>query len=83
MSDVPKKSIPGWVKVLITAGVGGAVTVGGQKLAVDSPVHFQTVGQAPADAPEWSCEPEGGIIGAPVVCRYRPSGTSKASNPAP
>lgn len=72
MSDEKvKKPVPTWAKLVIAAGIGGGAVSGGEKLAKDSPVHFMVEGEAPAQAMEWACEPEGGIIGAPVVCRYK------------
>lgn len=65
----PIGALPLWLKVSIAAGVGAGTVAGGQKLATDSPVHFGVVGQAPAEASGWRCAPEGGIVGAPLVCR--------------
>lgn len=66
---VEKKPMPHWLKLLLAASAGGAAVQGGEKLATDSPVHFAVVGDAPIAADGWTCEPEGGIVGAPMVCR--------------
>lgn len=65
-----KKPVPTWAKIVAAAALGSAATTGTQKLATDSPVHFAVEGEKPAGADaEWDCQPEGGIIGAPMVCR--------------
>ena len=64
-----KKPLPQWVKLFLAACAGAGVQTGADKIATDSPVHFAVEGAAPAEAPGWKCEPEGGIIGAPMVCR--------------
>lgn len=70
MADDQKKPLPAWAKLIAAAALGSAATTGGQRLATDSPVHFAVDGEKPAGADaEWVCEPEGGIIGAPMVCR--------------
>ena len=67
-----KTPLPLWLKIAAAAGVGAGTVVTGQRLATDSPVHFAVEGAAPegADA-QWICAPEGGIVGAPMVCRPR------------
>ena len=67
--DMEKKPLPDWVKYLIAACVGAGAQTGTQKALTDSPVHFAVEGEAPSAADGWSCQPEGGIIGAPMVCR--------------
>lgn len=64
-----KKPLPMWLKITAAATAGAGIVSGGQKLTTDSPVHFAVVGQPPAQAEGWKCEPEGGLIGAPLVCR--------------
>lgn len=64
-----QKKMPRWGKIAVAGVVGAGAVVGGQRLSVDSPVHFKVQGMAPADAPGWKCAPEGGLIGAPLVCR--------------
>lgn len=69
-----------WKRLAAGAFVTSAVAAGGYGLKDRSPVHFMVEGALPETAPEWACEPEGGIIGAPVVCRYRgPAGKSEGS----
>jgi hypothetical protein len=69
-----KPQMPRWARVLIAAGTGGALVLAGDEAATrlkkDSPVHFSVEGSPPEVATDWSCAPEGGIVGAPVVCRY-------------
>lgn len=64
-----KKPLPQWLKLFLAACLGAGAQTGTQKLATDSPVHFAVEGEAPAVHDGWKCEPEGGIIGAPMVCR--------------
>lgn len=64
-----KKPLPQWLKYFLAACAGAGVQGGADKIATDSPVHFAVEGAAPAQADGWKCEPEGGIIGAPMVCR--------------
>lgn len=66
-----KKRVPMWAKLALVASTGAAIPFASDKLTKDSPVHFGVVGQAPKDAVGWDCKPEGGIYGAPLVCRYR------------
>ncbi len=73
-----KQSLSPRRKIALGALVGAGLVVGGQKLATDSPVHFLTDGAPPIEAPEWVCTPEGGLIGAPVVCRYVGSAAGSA-----
>ena len=61
-----------WKKAAVAIGLLSGVAIGGRKLSTDSPVHFAVVGQAPVQADGWECAPEGGLIGAPLVCRPRP-----------
>lgn len=56
------------VAVAVLAGAG--LVASSQKLTKNSPVHFAVEGAPPEAATDWACGPEGGIIGAPVVCRY-------------
>lgn len=65
----PVPATPRWIKLLLAANVTGAVAVGGYELSTDSPVHLLTEGKPPEQADGWVCLPEGGLIGAPVVCR--------------
>lgn len=65
-----KKPTPVWAKMVLAATASAGLVVGGQKLSVDSPVHFGVVGEAPKDAEGWKCAPEGGLIGAPMVCHF-------------
>ena len=69
MSTVRNDRVPTWGKYAIATIVGAGAVTGGQKLVTDSPVHFAVEGALPADAGGWKCEPEGGLIGAPMVCR--------------
>lgn len=57
-----------WSKMALAAAIGGGVVQGGTMLAHESPIHFSVVGEAPVQAEGWVCAPEGGIIGAPLVC---------------
>ena len=67
----PKKPLPAWAyPVLLVSGVGVGY-VGPRIVTSDSPVHFGVVGEPPKDADGWDCKPEGGLYGAPLVCRYR------------
>lgn len=78
MADLPKKSSKSAIAIAFAMGAGTGA--GGQQLAVDSPVHLSTVNVEPAaPAEEWVCAPEGGIVGAVVVCAF----TSKAREPQP
>ena len=77
MSD---KKMPQWLKVVIAASAGAGAVTGGHKLATDSPVHFAVEGAAPVEAPGWKCAPEGGLIGAPMVCRPDASAQSIATD---
>ena len=68
MADITeKKQKPAVIALAFALGAGGGAA--GRKLAVDSPVHFAVQGEAPPVHDQWRCEPEGGIIGAPMVCR--------------
>lgn len=69
MSDTDKKPLPQWLKLFFAACVGAGAQTGAEKLSTDSPVHFAVEGERPAAHDGWKCEPEGGIIGAPMVCR--------------
>ena len=75
MSD-QQKYLPQWVRYLIAACAGAGAQSGAQTLAEDSPVHFAVVGEAPEEHDGWKCEPEGGIVGAPMVCRPAEESTS-------
>lgn len=78
--DDQKKPIPAWAKLVAAVALGSAATTGGQRLATDSPVHFAVDGEKPAGADaEWDCQPEGGIIGAPMVCRPKPAAAAGTS----
>lgn len=77
---VPKKPLPQWLKYLLAACAGAGAQSGADKIATDSPVHFAVDGEAPAAHDQWSCEPEGGIVGAPMVCR--PKFVNEASTDA-
>jgi hypothetical protein len=57
-------------KIVAAALAGAGLVAGGQKLTKESPVHFMAEGSPPEAATDWACAPEGGIVGAPVVCRY-------------
>ena len=57
--------------IAIAFALGAGTGAGGQKLAVESPVHLSTVNSAPAPSEEWVCAPEGGIVGAVVVCSFK------------
>jgi hypothetical protein len=63
-----KKPMPQSVRLILAALTGAGLVTGGDKLAKDSPVHFAVEGEAPQKADGWVCAPEGGIIGAPMVC---------------
>lgn len=71
-------------RIAAAALAGAGLVVGGQKLAEDSPVHFAVEGSPPEVATDWACGPEGGIIGAPVVCRYvgKDTGVKKTADNA-
>lgn len=78
LQDETKPSLfdrtPTWAKVVAAAALGAGATVSGDRIANDSPIHFAVEGEKPAGADaEWVCEPEGGIIGAPMVCRPKES----------
>ena len=78
MADVTeKKTKPTAIAIAFALGAGGGAA--GDKLVHDSPVHFAVQGEAPPAHDGWKCEPEGGIIGAPMVCRL----TTQAEQPAP
>lgn len=79
MSD-QKKPLPQWVKLFIAACAGAGVQTGVHTAATNSPIHFAVDGEAPAAHDGWACEPEGGIVGAPMVCR--PTFTKDASTDA-
>jgi len=64
-----KNPMPQWLKLFLAACTGAGLQTGAQTLSVDSPVHFAVDGAAPVVADEWECGPEGGIVGAPMVCR--------------
>lgn len=78
LRDEPGKPIPQWLKYFAAACAGAGVQTGAEQIATDSPVHFAVEGEKPSDAPEWNCAPEGGIVGAPMVCR---PGVAPASAP--
>jgi hypothetical protein len=69
MSTVRNDRVPAWGKYAIATIVGAGAVTGGYKLSTDSPVHLLTEGKPPEQADGWVCLPEGGLIGAPVVCR--------------
>ena len=64
-----KKPLSGSAKLLAAALAGAGLSEGAETLSVDSPIHFAVVGDAPEATPGWTCAPEGGIFGAPMVCR--------------
>ena len=64
-----KKPLPAWLKLLLAGSIGAGAVTGSQKLATDSPVHFAVEGVPPTGADGWDCKPEGGLVGAPLVCR--------------
>lgn len=67
--DSQKKPLPIWTQVALTVAAGSAIVSGAQSLSRNAPIHFGVVGQAPAVSEGWACAPEGGIVGAPLVCR--------------
>lgn len=70
MSELPKKDSKSAIAIAFALGAGSGA--GGHQLSVDSPIHLSTVNVVPAaPAEEWVCAPEGGIIGATVVCEFK------------
>jgi len=69
IEQAQKKPLPQWLKLFLAACTGAGAQSGVQTLTIDSPIHFAVVGEAPAVHDGWECEPEGGIVGAPMVCR--------------
>lgn len=63
-----KSSVKTSAKVTIAAIFGASTVYGVDKLLHDSPVHFMVEGTAPVGAEGWKCAPEGGIVGAQMVC---------------
>lgn len=66
-----KTQLPMWARLALIGGAGAATPYAVNKMVADAPVHFGVVGEAPKDATGWDCKPEGGLYGAPLVCRYR------------
>ena len=85
MSDLKNPTLyapakaPAWKRLAVGTLVTSVVGTGGYVLKDHSPVHFMVEGAPPEAAPDWKCEPEGGIVGAPVVCRYGGPGGDKGA----
>lgn len=67
----PKNPVSLWVKLCVIGAAGASTPYAINRMVADSPVHFGVVGEQPVDATGWDCKPEGGLYGAPMVCRYR------------
>lgn len=67
--DEKKRDMPQWLKYFTAACIGAGAQSGADSLSKDSPIHFAVEGAKPASHDGWECGPEGGIIGAPMVCR--------------